>query len=163
MYFIMFGVLLVISCGLMYFCYKANRLPEGIIVSGSAFTLITIVYSMYLNLVRISKSNTLIQAGRVLYSTDCICKIGDNPYRQCILELRNNGMIVDSKDIPYNFIPYDDLNCVDKNKHTIVLSRAVYESSCMDVEYKFTMSNGIKSKAAWNILISQCEYYHGKD
>lgn len=120
-YAVVMAILSIIAVGFGVLCFRYDYLPEGIIVIGAVLVIATVTFVLHATQANAERELVLANAGSDIVELSCVCHVGDNKGEDCLMYLRKNGVVIDTKDVDFDIIRYDEVKIVSVNNTNICL------------------------------------------
>ena len=150
------AVLAVIAVGFGLLCYRYDRLAEGCIIIGASLVIATVTMILHVTQANAERELVLAKSGADIVELGCICHVDDKNGEDCIMYLRKNGVVIDTKDVSFCLVKYNEIRLISYDNANI---RLQYRNEVGELhELKFVCNKPLRVKAAVQIFLS-----HGCD
>lgn len=155
-YAVVMTILSIMAAGFGVLCFRYDYLPEGIIVIGAVLVIATVTFVLHATQASAERELVLANAGTDIVDLSCICHVGKNKGEDCLMYLRKNGVVIDTKDVEFELISYKDVKVVSTDNTNICLE--IMGSDGESKELRMVCNKPLKVKAVTKTLATHgCE------
>lgn len=156
-YAVIMAILSIVAVGFGLLCYRYDRLAEGCIVIGATLVVATVTMILHVTQANAERELVLAKSGSDIIELSCICHVGDNSGEDCVMYLRKNGVVIDTKDVAFNLIRYNQIKLVSSDNVNICLQ---FRDEVGEIQnLKLVCNKPLKVKAAKQTLMTHgCDF-----
>lgn len=154
-YAVVMTILAIMAVGFGVLCFRYDYLPEGIIVIGAVLVIATITFALHATQANAERELLLANAGPAIVELSGIAHVGTNKGEECLMYLRKNGVVIDTKDVEFDLIRYEEIKVISIDNTGICLQIPV-ENDVTSI--RLVCNKPLKIKAAQQTLMKHgCE------